>query len=249
MMRFSITVLWLLIVAAVALVALAPATWLDRRIAAASDGSLRLSDAEGTVWQGRGELGDARGTWRIPVAWRISPLPLLRGAVDIELASSADPDAPRGRLLLENDSVTFRNVALRVPASVLGTLASTRLPVEPGGELVLDAPQFRYRPNQIDGAFDLRWQRARLATAGSAVDLGTVTAHVAPQGSALAGVIGNVGGDARIDGDVSLSASGIAFRARIAPGPNVPPDIARMLAALGTPDANGVVHLQGSARR
>jgi general secretion pathway protein N len=249
MIRFSIAVLWLLIVAAVALVALAPATWLDRRIAAASAGALRLSDAEGTVWRGRGALGDTRGTWRIPVVWRISPLPLLRGTVDIELGSSADPDAGRGQLLLENDSAELRNVALRVPASALGTLAGTRLPVEPGGELILDAPQFRYRPNQTDGAFDVRWQRARLATAGSAVDLGTVTAHVAPQGSALVGVIGNVGGDARIDGDVSVSASGIAVRANIAPGPNVPPDIARMLAALGAPDANGIFHLQWSARR
>jgi len=249
MMRFSIVVPWLLIVAAVALVVLAPATWLDRRIAAASGGTLRLNDSEGTVWQGRGALGDVGGTWRIPVAWRISPLPLLRGAIDIELAPSADSDAARGRLLLENDGADLRNVALRMPASVLGTLASTRLPVEPGGELILDAPQFRYQPNQIDGAFNLRWQRARLATAGSTVDLGTVTAHVAPQGSALVGVISNVGGDAHIDGDVSFSASGIALRANIAPGPNVPPDIARMLAALGSADANGVVHLQWSARR
>src|SRR5437762_3329037 len=212
MMRFSIAVLWLLIVAAVALVALAPATWLDRRVAAASDGTLRLNDAEGTVWQGRGALGDARGTWRIPVTWWISPLPLLRGAIDLELASSGDPDAPRGRLLLENDGADLRNVGMRMPASALGTLATAKLPVEPGGELVLDAPRFLYRPNQSDGAFDLRWERARLATAGSTVDLGTVTAHVAPQGSALVGVISNVGGDARIDGDVSVSASGIALQ-------------------------------------
>lgn len=248
-MRFSLAILWLLAVAIVALLVLAPATWLDHRLAVATGGKFRLNDAEGTVWQGRGALGDAGGTWRIPLVWRIAPLPLLHGVIDVELASPVDSDAVRGRALLEEDGAELRSVRARAPADILRTLVPVKLPAEAGGEFVLEAPAFRYRSGQTEGAFDIRWERARLATTTAALDLGTVTAHVAPQGSALVGTIANAGGDARIDGDVALSASGITARATIAPGPAVPPDIARLLATLGAPDANGVVHLQWSARR
>jgi general secretion pathway protein N len=248
-MRASIVVLWILIVAVAALVAFAPATWVDRRLAAATDGTIRLSDAAGTVWNGRGAVGDAQGNWRIPVAWRVAPLPLLRGVVEVALESQSVEQGPHGALTLASDDVDLRNVGIRIPASVVGTLASIKLPIEPGGELVLDAPRFRYRTNQVEGAFDIRWERARLATRESALELGTVNAHVAPQGPALVGAFGNVGGNARIDGNVNLASSAISFRADIAPNGAMPPDIARLLAALGTQDPSGTVHLQGSVRR
>jgi Type II secretion system (T2SS), protein N len=249
MTRSWIAILWCLIVAIAALAAFAPATWLDRRIGAATDGKLRLTDANGTIWRGSGVLSDAQGTWRAPIAWQLAAWPLLRGAVDIELGSPGDPDAPRGRLQFEPRVVDLRNLRLRVPAAVLNSLAPIKLPAEGGGEFSIDAPAFRYAANQPEGAFDLRWERARFATDVAALDLGTVTAHVAPQGSGLAGKIANVGGDARIDGDVVLSGTGVSVRADIAPGPGVPPEIARMLATLGAPDANGTIHLQWSARR
>jgi len=249
MTRSWIAVLWCLVVAIIALTAFAPATWLDRRIGAATDGKIRLSDANGTVWRGSGALSDAQGIWRPPVAWRLAPWPLLRGAVDIEFASPIDSDAPRGRLELKADGMDLRDLRLRVPALLLNSLAPIRVPVDPGGEFAVDAPAFRYAANRSEGAFDIRWERARLATDTAALDLGTVTAHVAPQGSGLAGKIANAGGDARIEGDVVFSGTGVSMRVDIAAGPGVPPEIARMLATLGSPDANGIIHLQWSARR
>ena len=248
-MRASIIVVFVLIAAVIALVAFVPATWLDHRLDTATGGKIRLSDAEGPVWRGHGAIGDVQGNWRAPLAWRIAPLPLLRGAVDVELESQSVTDAPRGHLTFANDVVDARNVGLRVPASIVAALSSVKLPLEPGGEFVVEAPRFQYRPNQADGAFDVRWERARLATAQSALDLGTITARVAPKGSTLVGTLRNAGGDARIDGDVNLAPTGIAFRATIAPNGALPPDIGRLLTAVGTQDANGVVHLQWSARR
>jgi len=249
MTRSWIAVLWCLVVAIIALAAFAPATWLDRRIAAATDGKIRLTDASGTIWRGGGALSDAQGLWRTAVAWQLAPWPLLRGALDIELASPIDSDAPRGRLELEANGLDLRDLRLRVPARLLNSLAPIRLPVEAGGEFAVDTPAFRYAANRPEGAFDIRWERARLATDTAALDLGTVTAHVAPQGSGLGGKIANAGGDARIEGDVELSGSGVSIRVDIAAGPGVPPEIARMLATLGSPDANGIIHLQWSARR
>lgn len=241
--------MWCLVVAIIALAAFAPATWLDRRMAAASGGKIRLNDAHGTIWRGSGALTDAHGTWRAPVAWRLAPWPLLRGAVDIRLDSPSELESPRGRLQFDSGSVDLRNIRLRIPAAAIDSFAPIKLPVEAGGEFAVDAPAFRYAANQPEGAFDIRWERARVATDSAALDLGVVTAHVTPQGSGLAGRIANAGGDARIDGDVALSNSGVAVRIDITPGPNVPPEIARMLATLGTPDANGTIHLQWSVRR
>ena len=247
MTRVSIVVLWLLLVAAVALAALAPATWLDRRIAGATGGRVRLNDAEGTIWHGRGAIVDSHGAWRIPLGWRIAATALLRGVLDLEIEPS-ESDSPRGRLALEDKSVEFRSVHVNVPAAVLRSFSNVPLPLEPGGELVLETAAFRYQPNRITGAFDVRWERARFATTASVLDLGTVTARLSPQGTSLVGTITNAGGDARIDGDVAFSPNGVLLHANIAPGPGVPPDIARLIAALGSTDANGVVHAQWSAR-
>ena len=244
MRRISIAVLWLLVVAIAALFALAPATWVDRRVAAISEGKIRINDAQGTVWRGHGALGDSRGTWRIPIVWRIAPLALARGALDIEFDAPLASGGPRGRVTLGNGSVEFHNVELRAPAAALRTLASSPLPVEPGGEWILSSPTFRYGESRLEGVIDIRWDRARLASNGSALDIGTLTVHLIPQGVALAGTLTNVGGDARIDGDIALASNGATLRANIAAGSDVPTDIARTIAMLGTPDANGVVHVQ-----
>jgi general secretion pathway protein N len=244
MTRISVAVVWLLVVAIAALLALAPATWVDRRVAAISEGKIRINDAQGTVWRGRGALGDSRGTWRIPVAWRIAPLAFARGALDIEFDAPPDGGGPRGRITLANGATEFHNVDLRVPAAALRTMASTALPVETGGEWLLNSPAFRYGDSRPEGVIDLRWERARLASNGFALDLGTLSLHLVPEGGALAGTLANIGGDARIDGDVVIAANGATMHANIAAGPDVPPDIARTIAALGTPDANGVVHVQ-----
>ncbi|HEY3177393.1 MAG TPA: type II secretion system protein N [Casimicrobiaceae bacterium] len=240
----SVAVLWLLVVAVVALFALAPATWVDRRVAASTGGNVRINDAQGTVWRGHGALGDSRGTWRVPIAWRIAPLSLTRGAVDIEFDAASGSDGPTGRITLENGGAHFHNFRLRTPAAVLQTFAPSQLRVIAGGEWILDAPEFRYAVGRTEGAIDLRWEHARIASAGSVLDLETLTGHLASQGGALTGTFANAGSDARIDGDVAISANGATVRANIATGPGVPPDIARMIAALGTPDANGVVHVQ-----
>jgi len=244
MTRISIAALWLFVVAIVAMLALAPATWADRRIAGMSDGKIRINDARGTVWRGRGALGDSRGTWRIPVAWRIAPLALVRGVLDIEFDAPPAGGGPRGRIEAGNGWIDLHNVELRVPAAALRALAPAALPAEAGGEWLLNSAAFRYGESRPEGVIDLRWERARLASNGSALDLGTLTVHLVPQGVELAGTLANLGGDARIDGDVVLAANGATVRANIAAGPDVPPDITRTIAALGTADANGVVHVQ-----
>ena len=73
----------------VALLFFAPARWLAAQLGQASEGRLRLSDAQGTVWSGSGQLSLHGGQGSndasvLPgrVQWRL--LPTL-GALDLEL--------------------------------------------------------------------------------------------------------------------------------------------------------------------
>src|SRR5438046_1620865 len=131
MMRISIACLWRFVVAVVALFARAPATWVDRRVAAATEGRMRINDAQGTVWRGHGALGDSRGSWRIPVVWHIAPLALARGALDIEFEASPASGGPRGRIILGDGSATLHaNIAAGpdVPADIARTIAALGTP-------------------------------------------------------------------------------------------------------------------------
>ena len=68
---------------ALALVATAPASFVDAGLRGASDGRLRLAEAQGTLWSGTGqfEVREAAGRTSVGrnVAWRFQPPALLRG--------------------------------------------------------------------------------------------------------------------------------------------------------------------------
>jgi general secretion pathway protein N len=243
MLRAALTILFALCLAIVAFAAQAPATLLDRRLAAATAGGLRLIDADGTVWRGRGAIGDAQGRWRVPVAWTIAPLALAQGALDVTFDPRGHGD-PGGRAVLTPSSVELRDATLALPAEAVGSFMGDRPLPEPGGTLHLEAPSFRYDLRAGNGAIVLRWERARLVWNGAVVELGTVRGRIAPRGAELTGTLGNAGGALRIDGDFSASATNATVRATLTPGPDVPVEIARLLAALGRADSTGAVRVE-----
>src|SRR6478609_12247764 len=111
-------VLLVLVLLVVAFAIEAPATLLDRRIDGASGGVLRLADARGTVWAGRGTLADARGRWRLPLGWRSDPVALLAGRLAVTLVPTA-PDEPRGRVTIGEQELGATDLELRLPAGVI----------------------------------------------------------------------------------------------------------------------------------
>jgi len=244
MLRRSAGILCVLVVAIVALAAFAPATLADRRIAALTAGRLRISDADGTLWHGRGYVSDARGAWRVPISWTLAPAALLRGAVAVHFEPLADGGGPRGSVTLHEGAIELRDVSLTVPAAAAPRTLTDATPIELAGDIVIATPALRYDTVGSDGALDLRWERARLAWNDAMLDLGTVTARLVPRGRALAGSVTNAGGMARVDGDIALAPDDASARLTIVPGPAAPPAIANAIAALGTPDPNGGVRLQ-----
>ena len=227
-----------------------PATLVDRRLDAATGGKLRITDAAGTVWAGRGAITDAGGTWRVPVAWSISKADVLRNVHAVALQPADGAATPRGTVQIVDDGARAHDLAVEAPAQALAAALPIRALAVLGGTIAVSAADFAWTAKEKSGRIDAQWRGARLVSGDARADLGTVTLSAAPQGAALGGRIANTGGDVRLDGTVVVDAGGLSVEGTIAPAAGAPPAIARALAALGTPDAAGAVRIawRGSLR-
>jgi hypothetical protein len=188
-------------------------------------------------------LTDAAGTWRVPLAWRVVPTQLAKGQLGVELVADAGTPMPRGRLDAGSRAVVLTGVDLGVPAQALRTFARPLEGAALGGVLQLDLPRFAWRDNEGSGTLNLRWRSARIAAPAGFVNLGTVTLPLSARGQGVSGPLEATGGDLRVAGSVTASLGGAAVDATLAPAPGAPAEIARALAALGSPDATGAVRI------
>ena len=232
------------IVCLVALVMLAPASLLDNRLERATGGQVRLADATGTAWNGRGAITNAQRTWSLPVGWTIDPRSIVRGEPAITLRAADGGDVPRGESALRSGAIALDGVSFTVPAAMLNGSLAPGSTLAFGGNIAFDAQHAGWSDQGGDGAATVRWGGARAATAVGTVALGTVTANFAPRGDRFVGRVENRGGDVRVDGDIALGNADIDVNLTITPLPTTPPALARALGALGTPDGTGAVRLQ-----
>jgi len=228
----------------------APAALLVVRLDSATQGHLRLANATGTVWNGRGVVTDAQRMWSLPVGWKVDPLALLRGDRSLTLQAAEGGDLPRGHIAWRDGTLTVNGVAFAVPAAAMnGTLAAADA-MAIGGIVAFDAPRMSWSGNGGDGAATVRWNGARLAGNAGTLALGTVTATLTPHDGRMQGRVENRGGDVRVDGEFAWGNSGLEVDATLVPLPSTPPAVIRALGAMGNPDANGSVRVQwrGGAR-
>lgn len=242
-MRRLLLALVVIVALVAGVIAFAPASLVDGRLAAQTSGKLRLAEASGTIWQGRGLIGDAAGTWRVPVAWRIDPWDLLRGVREVTLLPPPGATTPRGVVALRDQGVTVRDLAVELPAAALATAFASRAVPTFGGTLAVTAPAFTADAAAPAGSLDVRWTGARMSALGAVANLGTVRLALAPRGAGLGGRLSNDGGDVRIDGTVTYAAPALGVEATLTPGPDTPPTIARLIAMAGAPDSAGRVRI------
>jgi hypothetical protein len=236
---FALAALVLLVMA---FAMLAPATLLDARVAAMTNDRVRLADAAGTVWNGTGMLSDAQGRWRVPMAWRVSMPAALSGAFRVAFVPEAHGTA-RGVLTASGNTLDLSTLHLELPAAVLESVWS-RPPVPRfDGVIVADAPSFHTDGTHFDGAFDLHWDRARIALAGVAVDLGAVEANARPSADGLTVALSNRGGDLALAGKARAQGNALTLDATLTPGATLPAPARVALRALGPTAADGSVHV------
>lgn len=146
-----------------------PAGWADLAVSRATGGRLRLAQAEGSLWEGRGRLvlADPRAageeeTGAAPLrgvvlpgtlAWKLSPLPLLVGMLDAELRL----DGMRAPLRLSGRGGELRGSggALVLPPTRLDRLGSPWNTVQPNASLALQWEPFTLRQAGFEGRASL----------------------------------------------------------------------------------------------
>ncbi|HKU85584.1 MAG TPA: type II secretion system protein N [Casimicrobiaceae bacterium] len=232
---------------AAAVVLLAPAALLDAPLADRTGKRLRLTDARGVWWSGQGVVASADGTARVPLAWRVDPAALARGALAVRVRD-ADTAASMVSLTLSRESVDIRDLRLSLPAAVAGAFDTRLDAIALGGQVALAAPAYALRGPSRAGEIDATWQHARIVAGGANVDLGTVTLDSAPVDGGSAGTIRNAGGDVSIAGTFSDRAGALDVALTIAPAPTAPQSVRTLLPLLGPSDGAGGVRIAWRSR-
>ena len=83
MKRVVVIVLVAAALLAMAVAALAPASLIAPSLERATGGRVVAGEVEGSLWHGRAVL--AAGAARLPVAWKLDPVPLLSGEARVRL--------------------------------------------------------------------------------------------------------------------------------------------------------------------
>ena len=225
-----------------AIVAFAPASLIDARVASMTGNSVRVADTQGTLFRGRGVIGAADGQWRVPVAWTLDAMALLRGIFAIEFSPGEHASDVRGEVRASSGRIAIDALEARAPGAMLGSLAGAGATT--GGEVHVRASSLTLAPAANSGSIEATWTNARLRIADSLVDLGTISARLTGTGDAFNGPISSERGIVGVDGTIALRSDRIAAQLRLTPTPAAPDALRKALEAVGPADGGGTVTLR-----
>ena len=228
------------IAAAIEAACLAPAALMDSRIARVTRGALRLGDAEGTLWRGRGIIAAANA--RVPIAWDIELGPLVRGETRIHVRSGSGADSPRGIFVFRDNRITLQDADITLPASVIAAALGDGATGSIEGDVNGTSRELDLTPGMNRGEARLAWRGARITGVGLAtpLDLGEVRTTVTASGASMSGPLTNDGGSVALRGEWTLRANdSLSLALRVAPRRADQIDLTRWLSAIGTPDGDG----------
>jgi general secretion pathway protein N len=186
---------------AAALVAFAPATLVDARLERASEGRVRVAEAQGSLWSGAGwiEIRDADGRAGVAkrLRWRVLPGSLLRGRLvaEVELDHAARPFP----VTLSLSRIEIADAGISVPAAALGLGMPRIAPLRLTGDVRVDIPRLSVERGRMDGAATLKWRAA-----GSALTpispLGDYEVHFKAVGPAVHAALRTLEGPLQLEG-------------------------------------------------
>lgn len=158
---------------AIALITTAPATLVDAGLQDASDGRLRLAEAQGSLWSGTGQLEtrDARGRTGLAkgMAWRLRLGELLRARLGYEV--KLDPELRPFPATLSWSRIEIANADISLPPAVLGYSLPKLAALELTGDMNLHLSHLSISRGDTRGNATLQWHTA-----------GSVLSPVAPLG-------------------------------------------------------------------
>jgi general secretion pathway protein N len=206
---------------ALALIATAPAALLDAALKDSSGGRLRLTEAQGTLWSGAGDIevrDPARGVaYGMRVGWRSRPASLLRARLDfaIDVKEAAKPFP----LSLCLSGIEVKDADITLPASALGIAVPKLAPLSLTGDLHLHVASLTLDRTHPAVRATLRWLIAG-STLTRVSPLGAYELQLGSAGNTLRASLRTLEGPLALNGEGSW-ANGTApvFRvtARVAP--------------------------------
>jgi general secretion pathway protein N len=192
-----------------ALIFWAPATLIDARLARASEGRLRLAEAQGSLWSGAGwiEIREAEGRAGIAkrVAWRVLPTSLLRGRLvaEVELDQAVEPFP----VTMSLSSIEILQAGITLPAAALGLGMPKLAPFRLTGDVLVKIPRLSLERGRVDGNATLQWRAA-----GSALTpvspLGDYEVQFKAAGRAMQAALSTLEGPLQLDGKGAWSNGG-----------------------------------------
>ena len=181
-----------------------PATWMDAVLQRASQDSLALTGATGTLWNGEGSLQALLPTGEaitlVPVSWNIDPAELMALKVHIKAQSSRD-NKPVLNATLGPGEAFVQEAKLDLPAALLGVLSPTLRAAALSGRISLHVDELRFGSSHAAGKAQAYWNGA-----------GSSLSRIRPLGNYLLDLNGKGSGmDMRlstIGGPLTLTGSG-----------------------------------------
>jgi general secretion pathway protein N len=206
----------------------APASLADVALAQVTQGRVRLAEAGGTVWSGRGRIvladvtdaaaGASRFAATVPgvvlpgvFRWRLSPWPLAFGMLDARI----EHDSMRQPVLLTGRAGELRATpgAIALPPVALDRLGSPWNTIRPTGALTVSWESVTLRSGRFDGraAIELREAASALTPVRP---LGAYRIEIVGSGDRAQVAMTTLQGPLRLDGSGTWDArSGLRFSA------------------------------------
>lgn len=210
--------------AALVVLLAAPASFVDRGLAGATQGRVRLAEAEGSIWDGSGRLvlvdigaqaGDRRSISGVAVPgridWDLRVVPLLIGQVDatLRIEGMAQPVRVQGGY----GEIRISGGSLTLPSVELGRMGSPWNTIRPSGALGLRWENLILRRGVIEGRAQIELRDASSAMT-PVRPLGSYRVDVVGQGRQAELSIQTLAGPLRLQGSGSFDAqNGLRFTA------------------------------------
>ena len=229
------------------LVATAPASVAASRVAAATQGQVRLSEVTGTVWRGVARVDVVSPGLVFTVdegRWRFLPSRLFTGrlafAVEARLASL------RGRAEAARSPLAWhlRDLDVRGDASAITAILPLASAWQPAGAVAIDAQALSWDGTRATGSATIAWNDAMLALS-QARPLGSWRAQATAEAAALEIAVATTKGPLRLSGTGTLPIPGrLAFSGEARAEPGRERELEPLLDLLGPRRADGARALE-----
>lgn len=234
LLGFALVTLFFLLAAAILWPASALAPWVER----GSNGHWRLSNTEGSVWNGNGIIlthSSDGAAWHIAqsIRWQLRWEELWRGRIAVETTY----DQGSSLIAATSDGFLIEKIDASLPAPMLLVLLPGALGrYSWGGSIQLRGSSFRctWQTDACNGEIELLWNDAAVAEVPGST-LGDYRFRLVGEGRALRTDLSTLRGRLQINGSGEITVNGLRFKGEAAASGSDVAALDAMLRTLGSP--------------